>query len=160
MFSCCKAAQSFFFLPEMLSLKNKIQISERENDIYVNFRLLGKNYDVSSNSIKHMIVFLLKQRSDFNFTSMVWCCVLQKGMTNKNSTTAVRTGYLQCMTGAFQGIDKSFCLPLKISESRRVYYGNTQQSTISMHILHVVHFTSSVAPTKRICLTIKSFFCL
>ena len=36
----------FFFLPEMLSLKNKIQISERENDIYVNFRLLGKNYDV------------------------------------------------------------------------------------------------------------------
>ena len=35
-----------FFLPEMLSLKNKIQISERENDIYVNFRLLGKNYDV------------------------------------------------------------------------------------------------------------------
>ena len=74
MFSCCKAAQSFFFLPEMLSLKNKIQISERENDIYVNFRLLGKNYDVSSNSIKHMIVFLLKQRSDFNFISMVWCC--------------------------------------------------------------------------------------
>ena len=76
MFSCCKAAQSFFFLPEMLSLKNKIQISERENDIYVNFRLLGKNYDVSSNSIKHMIVFLLKQRSDFNFISMVWCCVV------------------------------------------------------------------------------------
>ena len=107
-----------------------------------------------------MVVFLLKQRSDFNFTSMVWCCVLQKGMTNKNSTTAVRTGYLQCMTGAFQGIDKSFCLPLKISESRRVYYGNTQQSTISMCILHVVHFTSSVAPTKRICLTMKSFFCL
>ena len=107
-----------------------------------------------------MIVFLLKQRSDFNFISMVWCCVLQKGMTNKNSTTAVRTGYLQCMTGAFQGIDKSFCLPLKISESRRVYYGNTQQSTISMHILHVVHFTSSVAPTKRICLTIRSIFCL
>ena len=114
MFSCCKAAQSFFFLPEMLSLKNKIQISERENDIYVNFRLLGKNYDVSSISIKHMIVFVLKQRSDFNFISMVWCCVLQKGMTNKNSTTAVRTGYLQCMTGAFQGIDKSLCLPLKI----------------------------------------------
>ncbi|RMX46865.1 hypothetical protein pdam_00022068, partial [Pocillopora damicornis] len=27
----------------------------------------------------------------------------KKGMTNKNSTTAVRTGYLQCMTGAFQG---------------------------------------------------------
>ena len=48
MFSCCKAAQSFlfFFLPEMLSLKNKIQISKKENDIYVNFRLLGKNYDV------------------------------------------------------------------------------------------------------------------
>lgn len=104
MFSCCKAAQSFFFLPEMLSLKNKIQISERENDIYVNFRLLGKNYDVLA----------VKQRSDFNFISMVWCCVLQKGMTNKNSTTAVRTGYLQCMTGAFQGIDKSLCLPLKI----------------------------------------------
>ena len=48
MFSCCKAAQSFlfFFLPEMLSLKNKIQISKKKNDIYVNFRLLGKNYDV------------------------------------------------------------------------------------------------------------------
>ena len=60
-----------------------------------------------------MIVFLLKQRSDFNFISMVCFCVLQKGMTNKNSTTAVRTGYLQCMTGAFQGIDKSLCLPLK-----------------------------------------------
>ena len=46
--SCCKVAQSFFFffLPEMLSLKNKIQISKKENDIYVNFRLLGKNYDV------------------------------------------------------------------------------------------------------------------
>ncbi|KAJ7333816.1 eIF-2-alpha kinase activator GCN1 [Desmophyllum pertusum] len=27
----------------------------------------------------------------------------KKGMTNKNSTTAVRSGYLQCMTGAFQG---------------------------------------------------------
>ena len=36
----------FSFFLKTLSLKNKIQISERENDIYVNFRLLGKNYDV------------------------------------------------------------------------------------------------------------------
>jgi len=27
----------------------------------------------------------------------------KKGMANKNSTSAVRAGYLQCMTGAFQG---------------------------------------------------------
>ena len=33
-----------------------------------------------------------------------YLCFSQKGMSNKNSTTTVRSGYLQCMTAAFQGI--------------------------------------------------------
>ena len=74
-FSCCKAAQSFFFLPEMLSLKNKIQISERENDIYVNFRLLGKNYDVLAVILSNIWLSFYWNRGQISI-SLVWCGVV------------------------------------------------------------------------------------
>ena len=75
--SCCKVAQSFllFFLPKMLSLKNKIQISKKENDIYVNFRLLGKNYDVLEVILSNIWLSFYWNRGQISI-SLVWCGVV------------------------------------------------------------------------------------
>ena len=43
-------------------------------------------------------------------------------MTNKNSTTAVRTAYLHCMVGAFQGIFLRVKLPY--------YWQNLNKNTL------------------------------
>ena len=46
-------------------------------------------------------------------------------MTNKNSTTAVRTAYLHCMVGAFQGIFFAVETTLLLTKFKQKHFAKT-----------------------------------
>ena len=95
--SCCKVAQSFlfFFCPECYPLKIKFKSAKKENDIYVNFRLLGKNYDVLEVILSNIWLSFYWNRGQISI-SLVWF-----GVVFYRKEWLTRTPPLLCVLGTY-----------------------------------------------------------